>query len=70
MTCGLWYDIIRTHTISNLSFPIIQSGGGVITNITGITQRRVDMVFGIGYNDDIEKGQKILEEIVNGHERF
>ena len=42
--------------------------GGVITNITGITQRRVDMVFGIGYNDDIDKAQRILEEIVNGHE--
>jgi len=42
--------------------------GDVITNITGITQRRVDMVFGIGYNDDIDKAQKILEEIVNAHE--
>lgn len=42
--------------------------GDVITNITGITQRRVDMVFGIGYDDDIDKAQKILEEIVNGHE--
>ncbi len=42
--------------------------GGVITNITGISQRRVDMVFGIGYNDDIDKTQKILEEIVNGHQ--
>jgi small conductance mechanosensitive channel len=43
--------------------------GDVITNITGITQRRVDMVFGIGYDDDIDKAQKILEEIVTGHER-
>jgi small conductance mechanosensitive channel len=42
--------------------------GDVITNITGITQRRVDMVFGIGYDDDIDKTQKILEEIVTGHE--
>lgn len=42
--------------------------GDVITNITGITQRRVDLVFGIGYSDDIDKAQKILEEIVNEHE--
>jgi small conductance mechanosensitive channel len=42
--------------------------GDVITNITGITQRRVDLVFGIGYGDDIDKAQKILEEIVNEHE--
>lgn len=44
--------------------------GDVITNVTGITQRRVDMVFGIGYNDDIDKAQSILEEIVSGHERI
>lgn len=42
--------------------------GDVITNITGITQRRVDLVFGVGYSDDIDKTQRILEEIVNGHE--
>jgi small conductance mechanosensitive channel len=41
--------------------------GDVITNITGITQRRVDLVFGIGYGDDIDKAQRILEEIVNAH---
>ncbi|MCP3890408.1 MAG: mechanosensitive ion channel family protein [Desulfobulbaceae bacterium] len=42
--------------------------GDVIVNITGITERRVDLVFGIGYSDNIDKAQKILEEIVNGHE--
>ena len=40
----------------------------VIVNVTGITQRRVDLVFGIGYSDDIDKAQKILEEIVSTHE--
>ena len=39
--------------------------GDVIINVTGITRRRVDMIFGIGYNDDIDKAQNILEEIVN-----
>jgi small conductance mechanosensitive channel len=42
--------------------------GDVIINVTGITERRVDLMFGIGYNDDIDKAQKILEEIVNEHE--
>lgn len=41
--------------------------GDVIINVTGITQRRVDLVFGIGYGDDIDKAQKILEDIVSGH---
>ena len=42
--------------------------GDVIVNVTGITRRRIDMVFGIGYNDDVDKAQKILEEVVNGNE--
>ena len=39
-----------------------------IINVTGIRHRRVDLIFGIGYSDDIDKAQKILEEIVAGHE--
>lgn len=42
--------------------------GDKITNITGSAIRRVDMVFGIGYSDDIAKAQKILEEILLNHE--
>ena len=42
--------------------------GSVITNITGSDTRRVDMVFGIGYDDDIAKSQKVLEEVIAGHE--
>jgi small conductance mechanosensitive channel len=42
--------------------------GDVIINVTGITSRRIDMTFGIGYSDDIDKAQKILEEIVSGNE--
>jgi small conductance mechanosensitive channel len=42
--------------------------GDVITNVTGITERRVDLVFGIGYDDDIDKAQAILEAIISEHE--
>ncbi len=41
--------------------------GNVITNATGSDQRRVDLTFGIGYEDDITKAQKVLEEIVAEH---
>ena len=42
--------------------------GSVITNSTAAKIRRVDMVFGIGYSDNIEKAQKILEEILSKHD--
>jgi len=41
--------------------------GDIITNVTGSETRRVDMVFGIGYDDDITKAQSILEKIVKDH---
>lgn len=39
----------------------------VITNATGSTTRRVDLVFGIGYQDDIDAAQRVLEEVVQAH---
>jgi small conductance mechanosensitive channel len=41
--------------------------GDVITNITGTDKRRVDMVFGIGYQDDIDAAQRVLEDIIANH---
>lgn len=41
---------------------------GIITNSMGSATRRVDLVFGIGYQDSIEKAIGILEEVVGKHE--
>jgi small conductance mechanosensitive channel len=43
--------------------------GNVITNINGRSTRRVDLVFGIGYGDDIAKAQGILEDVVGSHDK-
>jgi small conductance mechanosensitive channel len=42
--------------------------GAVITNVTAQQTRRVDLVFGISYSDDIEKAEKVLHEVVNGYD--
>ena len=41
--------------------------GDVIRNVTHQNQRRVDLMFGIGYADDIDKADKILTSIVDEH---
>ncbi|QTN34137.1 mechanosensitive ion channel family protein [Akkermansiaceae bacterium] len=41
--------------------------GETITNITGMDTRRVDMVFGIGYSDDIGKAEEIIARAVSEH---
>ena len=40
-----------------------------ITNFSARDTRRVDMVFGISYDDDLLKAKKLLEEIVTADER-
>jgi small conductance mechanosensitive channel len=42
---------------------------GTITNVTANDTRRVDMTFGIGYNDDLLKAKKTLERIVSEEPR-
>ncbi len=41
----------------------------IITNATGVKVRRVDLEFGIGYSDDIDKAKAVLEDIVSKQEK-
>lgn len=47
--------------------PNSQIWGNVIKNVTAQNVRRVDLVFGIGYEDDIPKAEAILHRIVTEH---
>jgi len=40
----------------------------VITNVTAQRTRRIDLMFGIAYEDDIEKAERVLQEIVTANE--
>ena len=64
-------NLLSTHlmTFDNKAviIPNNEVWDGVITNMTATGQRRADMVFGIGYDDDIDKAQRILEDIVHNH---
>jgi small conductance mechanosensitive channel len=56
-------------TIDNQTL-IVPNGkiwGDVITNVTAQRVRRVDLVFGIGYADDIPKTEKVLTAILEEH---
>jgi small conductance mechanosensitive channel len=59
---------IRTFDNKSMILPNNEVWGGVITNATGTDKRRVDMVFGIGYDDSIPDALRVLEEIVSAHE--
>ena len=42
---------------------------GVITNVTAKEKRRIDLVVGIGYDDDLLEAKSILDRIVKADER-
>lgn len=56
-------------TIDNqtLIIPNSKIWGDVIKNVTAQRERRVDLVFGISYSDDIPKAERILESILAEH---
>lgn len=60
------------HTFDNVAVTMPNSNvwGTVIKNFTRNNTRRVDMQFGIGYNDDIDKAIKIVKEILDIDERI
>ncbi len=55
----------QKHIVPNASIT-----SGVITNVTANDTRRVDLVIGIGYDDDIARAKGILEAIIKKEERI
>ena len=45
-----------------------QVGSDTITNYTANEERRVDLVFGVGYDDDLKVVRSVLETICSDHE--
>ena len=41
-----------------------------ITNYSSTGQRRVDMVFGVGYSDDLKKVRQVIEEVLATEDRI
>jgi small conductance mechanosensitive channel len=58
---------VRTVDNQVVILPNSSVWGSIITNVTVSPTRRVDLVFGIGYGDDIEKAGAVLERVVLAH---
>jgi small conductance mechanosensitive channel len=58
---------IRTFDNKLMIVPNGKIGGDTITNATASATRRVDLTFGVGYDDDLDAAQAILERIVGDH---
>jgi len=64
--------VTSMHTPDNIAMviPNSQIWGTTIKNFTQNDTRRVDMVFGISYSDDMDKAIHIISSLIAADERF
>ncbi len=65
---GVSNTTLLTPDNKKVIIPNSKVWGDAITNYTAMNTRRIDLVVGIGYNDDIGKAIKIASDIVNNYE--
>ncbi|GLQ00888.1 MAG TPA: mechanosensitive ion channel [Methylophaga aminisulfidivorans] len=68
-TITIFNTIMKTGDNREVIVPNGLIYGDTITNYSAKDTRRIDMVFGIGYDDDLLKAKKLLTDIVTGHEK-
>ncbi len=61
----IFNTLLRTPDNKRIIIPNGVVTSGTITNISGQGTIRVDMSFGIGYNDDIDKARSIIKEVAD-----
>jgi len=66
---GIFSTRMKTGDNREIIVPNGAIYGGTITNNSARNTRRIDMVFGIGYDDDIRKAKEIMQSILDADER-
>ncbi|MEX0646392.1 MAG: mechanosensitive ion channel domain-containing protein [Balneolaceae bacterium] len=63
--------VTELHTFDNIgvSMPNSRVWGNEIKNLSRFSTRRVEMEFGIGYGDNMDKAMKLIKEILDEDER-
>jgi small conductance mechanosensitive channel len=66
---GLFTTVLATPDNKMVIIPNGKIFDDVITNYAGYTTRRVDFVFGVSYNDDLDKAMDLIRAEVEGEAR-
>lgn len=61
--------LMRTGDNKDIIVPNGQIMGSIITNYSANETRRVDMVIGVSYSDDIDKVRSVIKDVVDADER-
>lgn len=66
---GIFITSLLTPDNKVIYVPNSTLTNGNITNYSAKDTRRVDMVFGIGYSDDIDKAKNVIQSVLNNDSR-
>jgi len=66
---GIFSTRLKTGDNREITVPNGAIYGGTITNNSARDTRRIDMVFGIGYDDDIRKAKDIMQSVLDADAR-
>jgi small conductance mechanosensitive channel len=66
----IFATIMKTGDNREIIVPNSQIYSGTIVNYSAKATRRIDLVFGIGYDDDIAMAKKIMDDIMKQDERI
>ena len=65
----IFSTVIKTGDNIMITVPNSQVWGGTIKNYNGFDTRRIDLVMGIDYGDDIQTAMDTIQKIVTGHDK-
>lgn len=63
----IFSTILTTGDNKLVIIPNGQVGAATITNYSALDQRRVDLVFGVGYDDDLKAARQVLTDLCANH---
>lgn len=67
---GIFITVLHTPDNKKIFLPNAKLTSDNIVNYSANDTRRVDMVFGIGYNDDIDKAKSVIDSVLKNDDRI
>jgi len=66
----IFNTVMRTGDNREITVPNSQIYGGIITNFSARETRRIDLVIGIGYDDNIGTAKQLIQDIISQESRI
>lgn len=65
----LFHTTLYTPDNRKIIIPNGQITSGTISNFTAMDTRRIDMMIGVGYDDDLKVAQEVMNRVVTSHDQ-